>query len=148
MIIADLGCGEGYLGKSLKQKVYSYDLIGIDEHITQCDLKNIPLDDNVVDIAIFCLSLMGNNFFDFITEAKRILKPNGLLIVCEINSRIVSTENFIRIFKQLGFNLRKQKDLKNYFTLFVFRLSNKIKDNLDRGLDSFEILKPCLYKRR
>jgi ribosomal RNA-processing protein 8 len=148
-VIADLGCGEAYLARQLDQKVYSFDLVNINEYITQCDLKNIPLEDDNVDIAIFCLSLMGNNFIDFIVEAKRILKPNGLLIVCEITSRIVSSERFVSVFKQLGFVLSKQNDIKNYFTLFVFRLCNKIKDKLDReGMNSFDILKPCLYKKR
>ena len=149
MTIADLGCGEAYLAKNLKQKIYSFDLIQINEYITKCDLKNIPLDDDTVDIAIFCLSLMGNNFIDFIVEAKRILKQNGILIVCEITSRIVKVENFVTIFKQLGFVLRKQRDIRNYFTLFVFRLSNKTKDKLDKdSIDGFTILKPCLYKKR
>jgi ribosomal RNA-processing protein 8 len=122
-------------------------LVKINDHITKCDLKNIPLDDNMIDIAIFCLSLMGNNFIDFIKEAKRILKSNSLLIVCEITSRIVSNDIFINVFKKLGFVLRKQKNIHNYFSMFVFRLSSKNKDKLEE-MNGHEILKPCLYKKR
>jgi ribosomal RNA-processing protein 8 len=121
-IIADLGCGEAYLAQRLSKtnrKIHSFDLIKINEYITQCDIKNVPLKNDEVDVGIFCLSLMGTNFIDFIQEAKRILKNKGILIVSEIMSRIVNTENFIKVFESLGFNLRKKMNIKNYFTLFV-----------------------------
>ena len=38
-------------------------------------LTQVPLPNNSVDIAIFCLSLMGTNLVDFLVEAKRVLKP-------------------------------------------------------------------------
>ena len=34
----------------------------------------MPLEDDSVDIAVFCLALMGTNVTDFITEANRVLK--------------------------------------------------------------------------
>jgi ribosomal RNA-processing protein 8 len=37
-------------------------------------MTNVPLEDNTLDIAIFCLSLMGTNFFDYLKEAFRVLK--------------------------------------------------------------------------
>jgi len=147
MIIADLGCGEAYLAQNLKQKIFSFDLIKKNEYITKCDMKNIPLPDDNIDIAIFCLSLMGTNYIDFIIESKRILKNKGLLIVCEITSRIVSNEAFINLFKNLGFILRKIINIKNYFTLFIFRLNNKYKNKL-LGNGDYDILRPCLYKKR
>jgi ribosomal RNA-processing protein 8 len=147
--IADLGCGEAFLGRNLKQKVYSFDLVKINEHIIQSDLKNLPLEDNFVDIAIFCLSLMGSNFIEFIVEARRVLKQNGILIVCEITSRIVNADNFVKVFERLGFSVRVRKSIKNYFTLFVFRLRNKNVNKINvNEVNSSDILKPCLYKRR
>jgi ribosomal RNA-processing protein 8 len=147
LVIADLGCGEAYLAQNLKQKIYSFDLVKYNDYITKCDLKNIPLEDFTVSIGVFCLSLMGTNFVDFIVEAKRILKDDGILIVCEITSRIISLDNFLNTFKAIGFKLRKQIDIKNYFTLFVFRLSHRLNRALPTE-NSNEILKPCLYKRR
>ena len=147
MIISDLGCGEAYLAQNLKQKIFSFDLIQKNDYITKCDLKNIPLPDDHVDIAIFCLSLMGINYIDFIVESKRILKNKGILIVCEITSRIVSDDEFIDVFKKLGFILRKNIDIKNYFKLFIFRLNNKNKNKLLEN-SNYDILKPCLYKKR
>lgn len=129
------------------RKIHSFDLVKYNQFITQCDIKNVPLEDKSVDIAIFCLSLMGINFVDFIKEASRILKTDGILIVAEIVSRIVSIDNFIHIFELLGFKLFKEKNIKNYFALFVFRLQNKT-EKIEFNNDNFEILKPCLYKKR
>ncbi len=142
-----MGCGEAYLAQNLSQKIHSFDLVKYNDFITKCDVKNVPLEDISVDIVVFCLSLMGTNFVDFVTEARRILKDNGILIVCEITSRIISVEDFIKMFKSLGFIVRKEVDVKNYFTLFVFRLSNRVTKTLT-NVDGTEILKPCLYKRR
>lgn len=35
----------------------------------------VPLEDESVDVAVFCLSLMGTNIRDFLEEANRVLKP-------------------------------------------------------------------------
>ena len=35
--------------------------------------QQVPLDDATVDIAVFCLSLMGTNLGDFLIEANRVL---------------------------------------------------------------------------
>lgn len=72
--IADLGCGDAQISKSVEQKVYSFDLIAVDESVTECDMTNIPLEKDSIDVVIFCLSLMGTNLNDYIIEANRILK--------------------------------------------------------------------------
>ena len=35
----------------------------------------VPLEDESIDVAVFCLSLMGTNIRDFLEEANRVLKP-------------------------------------------------------------------------
>ena len=37
-------------------------------------MASVPLDDESIDVAIFCLSLMGTNFLSFISEACRYTK--------------------------------------------------------------------------
>ena len=37
-------------------------------------LTQVPLASKSVDIAVFCLSLMGTNITEFIMEANRVLK--------------------------------------------------------------------------
>lgn len=39
----------------------------------------MPLEDDTLDLAIFCLSLMGSNFTDYIREAHRCLHIDGHL---------------------------------------------------------------------
>ena len=39
-------------------------------------------------MGVFCLSLMGTNYVDFIKEASRVLKKGGKLFVGEAVSRI------------------------------------------------------------
>lgn len=72
--IADLGCGDAEISKSVEQQVHSFDLVAIDETVTACDMANIPLENNSVNVVVFCLSLMGINLNDYILEANRILQ--------------------------------------------------------------------------
>lgn len=95
-IIADLGCGDARLAQTLKDsgdgqklqlKVLSYDLHSPSPLVTKADISSIPTADGSVDIAIFCLALMGTNWISFIEEAYRILHWKGELWVAEIKSR-------------------------------------------------------------
>lgn len=95
-IIADLGCGDARLAQTLKNsgdgqklqlKVLSYDLHSPSSLVTKADISKIPTADGSVDVAIFCLALMGTNWISFIEEAYRILHWKGELWVAEIKSR-------------------------------------------------------------
>jgi len=55
-------------------KVRSFDLVKVNDLVEVCDMANVPLDDDSVDVAIFCLSLMGTNFLAFVREACRYTK--------------------------------------------------------------------------
>lgn len=149
--IADLGCGEGYIHECLNRvgnyNIFSYDLVSTKHFIIQCDIKKLPVDNHFFDICVFCLSLMGVNFIDFIVEANRVLKFKGLLIIAEINSRI--NDNFLNSINELGFDLRKSKDVEGYFTIFIFRKINDVlKLSKDKAKKYSNILNPCLYKKR
>ncbi|KAF2164296.1 hypothetical protein M409DRAFT_25175 [Zasmidium cellare ATCC 36951] len=94
--IADLGCGDARLAHTLKStnslqnlqvKVLSYDLHSPSPLVTKADISNVPAVDGSVDVAIFCLALMGTNWISFIEEAYRILHWKGELWVSEIKSR-------------------------------------------------------------
>lgn len=97
--IADLGCGDAKLAANLAQLckplslcIHSFDLAkgdGPNAHlITVADIcGTIPLEDSSVDVAIFCLSLMGTNWVESVQEAARIVRPGGEVWVAEIRSR-------------------------------------------------------------
>ncbi|KAK1755752.1 methyltransferase-domain-containing protein [Echria macrotheca] len=96
--IADLGCGDAALSTKLQPKlrklhldIRSYDLqTGGSPLITRADIANLPLANGSVDVAIFCLALMGTNWVDFIEEAYRVLRWKGELWVAEIKSRFTN----------------------------------------------------------
>lgn len=92
--IADLGCGDARLAaelakdkSKLKVEILSFDLSSPQPFVTKADIANLPLANGTVDVAIFCLALMGTNWVDFIEEAYRILRWKGELWVAEIKSR-------------------------------------------------------------
>ena len=64
LIVADFGCGEARLAQALSsscKKIHSFDLVALNDKITVCDFSRTPLANESVDIAVFCLSLMGTN---------------------------------------------------------------------------------------
>ncbi|KAF3767681.1 hypothetical protein M406DRAFT_338403 [Cryphonectria parasitica EP155] len=95
--IADLGCGDARLAAELQRdkgklrlEVLSFDLHSPSPLVTKADIANLPLANGSVDVAVFCLALMGTNWVDFIEEAYRVLRWKGELWVAEIKSRFGS----------------------------------------------------------
>lgn len=95
--IADLGCGDARLAAELQADkaklrvdVLSFDLHSPSPLVTRADVANLPLANGAVDIAIFCLALMGTNWVDFVEEAYRVLRWKGELWVAEIKSRFAA----------------------------------------------------------
>jgi ribosomal RNA-processing protein 8 len=96
--IADLGCGTASFSsrlqpstrpppKGLNLKIHSFDLHAPSPLVTVADIANLPLSDGSVDIAVFCLALMGTNWVEFVDEAWRVLKWKGECWISEIKSR-------------------------------------------------------------
>ncbi|WP_442506381.1 zinc-ribbon domain-containing protein [Novipirellula sp. SH528] len=110
-IVADFGCGEAMLAKAISEKhiVHSFDHVSIDDTVIQCDMSKTPLDDESVDVAVFSLSLMGNNFTNYLREAHRILKIDGHLHIWEAESRFDDVERFASDIEKLGFQIFKPK---------------------------------------
>ncbi len=73
-VIADFGCGEARLALSVPNTVHSFDLFSLNERVTACEMSSTPLKDQTVDLAVFCLSLMGTEVSKYIAEANRVLK--------------------------------------------------------------------------
>ena len=64
LVIADFGCGEARLAQALSsscKQIHSFDLVALNDKITVCDFSKTPLENESIDIAVFCLSLMGTN---------------------------------------------------------------------------------------
>jgi ribosomal RNA-processing protein 8 len=117
--IADLGCGDAGLSqglegvkKKLKLQVFSYDFQSSSPLVTQADIADLPLKDGSIDVAIFCLALMGTNWIDFIEEAFRILRWKGELWIVEIKSRFGRVRGQARRVDHSIGNRKKSEDSK------------------------------------
>lgn len=131
-VIGDFGCGTARIGQTLghikRYKVHSFDLncsreISEKYNITICNMKSVPLESGVLDVAVFCLSLMGTDWPLFLKEACRTLKDKGILIITEVSSRIEDPKSFVlNLQEQLNLELTQAPiNLTNYFTQFIFR---------------------------
>jgi SAM-dependent methyltransferase len=164
IVVADFGCGDAELAKQLVKvqhkgkcpyKVHSFDLIASSDLVTACDMSNVPLPKNSVDVGIFCLSLMGTNMADFIREAHRVLKDDGRIHIAEVRSRFESKagkdgkdgegdfSEFVGVLDQLGFKCVKTDRSNKMFALLDLKKSGKAPKK-----DVEFTAKPCIYKRR
>eukprot|EP00548_Thalassiothrix_antarctica_P014218 CAMPEP_0194175516 /NCGR_PEP_ID=MMETSP0154-20130528/9528_1 /TAXON_ID=1049557 /ORGANISM="Thalassiothrix antarctica, Strain L6-D1" /LENGTH=356 /DNA_ID=CAMNT_0038889329 /DNA_START=103 /DNA_END=1169 /DNA_ORIENTATION=- len=145
VIVADFGCGDATLAKKLTNTndflVHSFDLVASCDIVTACDMANVPLPNDSVDVAVFCLSLMGTNLADFIREAHRVLKPaTGILKIAEVRSRFFSNNhnnndddddedtvlsNFLQVLSKLGFKCIQKDDESNKMFILLEFIPNK-----------------------
>uniref|UniRef100_A0A8C2J910 Ribosomal RNA-processing protein 8 n=1 Tax=Cyprinus carpio TaxID=7962 RepID=A0A8C2J910_CYPCA len=145
LVVADFGCGDCKIARSVKNKVQSFDLAPVCDLVTACDMAKVPLRDSTVDIAVFCLSLMGTNLGEFLAEANRVLVMGGVLKIAEVASRFENVRLFIGALSSLGFKLVNKDTENSHFYSFEFIKTGKAPVNMKKvGLQ----LKPCLYKKR
>ncbi|MGE4573289.1 zinc-ribbon domain-containing protein [Parachlamydia sp.] len=110
--IGDFGCGEAKLAEAINgtHTIYSFDHIAINDNVIACDMACVPLEDEILDVALFSLSLMGKNFSDYLKEAHRTLRLDGILIIFEPTSRFIDDKGtdhsaqFAKDLEQFGFS--------------------------------------------
>lgn len=154
LVVADFGCGEAQLAASVKQKVFSLDLVAWTPQVTACNMAHTPLESLSVDVGVFCLSLMGTDYPSFILEADRTLRPRGRIIVAEVRSRFEDKADavdslfgaFEQCMKRLGYKLTETVHSNKMFLVCVFQ-KRKSPAGPPRDLQ-WPVLKPCIYKRR
>lgn len=146
LVVGDFGCGEARLAAEVPNKVHSFDLVAANERITACDIASVPLPDAALDVAVFCLSLMGTTYAQFLREAHRTLKKGGVLRVAEVESRLEGRQAaFERAVCGLGFRHVSTKPLARMFVMFDFVKTGPAPRG---GGPPAPELKPCRYKRR
>jgi len=105
-IVGDFGCGENLLSKEIPNKVLSFDHVAIDETVSVCDLSNIPIENAILDVVVFSLSLMGTNYKEYFKEAYRTLKPMGMVIIAEPSNRWEDRDDELKsMLIEEGFNI-------------------------------------------
>ena len=126
--VADFGCGDAVLACDAPAgcTVHSFDLVAANPRVTACDMAAVPLGDGTVDVAVFCLSLMGTNLADYLREARRVLRGDGkgVLKVAEVRSRFDGMEGGLKSFVgqvcRLGFKCVAQDKRNAMFVLLEF----------------------------
>jgi ubiquinone/menaquinone biosynthesis C-methylase UbiE len=118
LVIADFGCGQAEFATALSgiHQVLSFDHVAIVDFVTACDMSKVPLEDQVLDAAVFSLSLMGKNFDQYLREAHRTLKIDGQLHLVEATSRFSDRHQFLQSLTQLGFDNLTVEDMSEKFT--------------------------------
>ena len=115
-IVADMGCGENLLAKEIPNKVHGFDYVACEEGVVACDISNVPLKDNSVDVVVFSLSLMGSNYIDYVKEGYRILKPFGFMFICEPYKKMEGRiDNYKNKLEEIGFNVTSTKNSSKKF---------------------------------
>ncbi|XP_013912920.1 PREDICTED: ribosomal RNA-processing protein 8 [Thamnophis sirtalis] len=148
LVVADFGCGDCTLARSLPNRVHCFDLAALDPRVIVCDMAQVPLEDASVDVAVFCLALMGTNLREILQEAHRVLRAGGTLLVAEVASRFADLRAFLGALARLGFRLTSKDVSGSHFYTFELRKAERAEvakaAEEPRGL----ALRPCLYKRR
>ncbi|XP_017692926.1 PREDICTED: ribosomal RNA-processing protein 8, partial [Lepidothrix coronata] len=144
LVVADFGCGDCTLAASVRNQVHCFDLVPLSPRVTVCDMAEVPLADESVDVAVFCLALMGTNLQEILGEANRVLKLGGTLMVAEVASRFEDIRTFLKAMAQLGFRTVSKDLSSSYFYVLEFAKTGPCRTGPAPGLR----LRPCLYKRR
>ena len=142
-----MGCGDAELAASVPQRVHSFDLVAANPRVTACDIAHLPLADGSLDVAVFCLALMGANYADFLREAHRVLRARGVLMIAEVRSRIEDMGAWLGLLRGLGFELRARDESNTHFVLLELRKSATAAGKPPCELDPVP-LKACVYKKR
>ncbi|KAJ2078773.1 25S rRNA (adenine645-N1)-methyltransferase [Coemansia sp. RSA 988] len=146
--VADMGCGEARLAAAVGKQhtIHSFDLVAHNKYITACNIANVPLHDDSVDMVVFCLALMGTDFIVFVREANRILHQGGELKIAEVVSRISDMNAFVEALEDQGFKLTSKDTSNKMFVLLELHKIGSCPTSISARRTT--PLKPCLYKRR
>lgn len=147
-----MGCGDAQIAQALVPKgytVHSFDLTSTNALVTVANTASVPLPNQSTDVCIFSLSLMATDYELSLFEAFRILKPNRLLKIIEVRSRLPFPSKFAEMVSSIGFVLEYTDVVGDYFVAFDFVK----KDDVQSAIKTLrhapgDVLVPSLYKKR
>jgi hypothetical protein len=127
LVVGDFGCGEALIGAAVsdRHKVHSFDHVAIDQRAVACDIAHVPLENGALDVAIFCLSLMGANFTDYVREGHRCLRLDGWLHIWEPASYFEDLNKFCSKLSKLGFDVMAPQTEGAFIRIYAVRNAKK-----------------------
>jgi hypothetical protein len=128
LVVGDFGCGEALIASAVTSRhtVHSFDHVAIDERVIACDIAHVPLEDETLDVAIFCLSLMGSNFTDYIREAHRCLRLDGMLHIWEPTSYFDDPKKFCNQLARLGFDVMEPSAEGGFTRIYAVKNAKRV----------------------
>ena len=132
--VVDMGCGPAHIARHFKNtqdtrfSITNYDHYASNEMVERCDISQLPLEDDSVEICILSLAMMGSNNKEYIQEAHRVLETNGILYIAEPTKRwseknergiVIEGKEACELISELekNFDIKSRKVTK--FALFV-----------------------------
>ncbi len=127
LVVGDFGCGEAFIAAEAgaRHTIHSFDHVAIDQRVIACDIAHVPLEDDALDLAIFCLSLMGSNFTDYIREAHRCLHIDGHLHIWEAASYFDDVGKFASALAKLGFDVTTPSVEGSFVRIYAIKNAKK-----------------------
>lgn len=127
LVVGDFGCGEAFIAAAVsdRHQVHSFDHVAIKDSVVACDIARVPLEDGALDVAIFCLSLMGSNFTDYVREAHRCLRLDGWLHLWEPTAYFDDVTKFCSKLRRLGFDVMAPESEGPFTRIYAIRNSKK-----------------------
>jgi ribosomal RNA-processing protein 8 len=90
-MVVDMGCGKAQISQYFQNdnrfKFINYDHVSCNEFVEKCDISQLPLEEESVEICILSLAMWGSNCCEYIMEANRILESGGTLYIIEPTKR-------------------------------------------------------------
>lgn len=119
--ILDLGCGRNKIQKKFasndKLSITGYDYVSYNGSQV-ADIRELPEEDESVDICVFSQSLMGSNWKEYIKEAKRVLRYNGEMIISESVNRFDTIKEYIEE-EELHIKYVENNENNRWFYMYV-----------------------------
>jgi len=115
-IVGDFGCGEAKVAEIFGSRVLSFDHVAMDSSIISCDMSDISdyVTNDEFGVALLSSSLIGKNWQDYLKEASRCLKDEGLLFISETTKSSSKLENIRNEIKKLGFKIYKDSEVGEF----------------------------------
>lgn len=120
--VLDICCGPGIMKEEIRNFFPDAEVVGLDSSREMCRISksllgnahHLPFKDETFDLVTFCFALHELKIREALKEAKRVLKPKGVIAIADLNSEVPETT---KIFVKCFFNLIFGKEYADHLFL-------------------------------